>query len=42
VDKLLAAPDQYHTRLQGSKVWHMALLEQWLQANVDGAAYPSR
>ena len=42
VDKLLAAPDQYHTRLQGSKVWHMALLEQWLQANVDAAAYPSR
>ena len=41
VDKLLAAPDQYHTRLQGSKVWHMALLEQWLQANVDGAGYPS-
>jgi len=42
VDKLLAAPDQYHTRLQGSKVWHMALLEQWLQSNVDGTAYPSR
>ena len=42
VDKLLAAPDQYHTRLQGSKVWHMALLEQWLQANVDSAGYPSR
>ncbi|MDW3095302.1 MAG: N-acetylglutaminylglutamine amidotransferase [Gammaproteobacteria bacterium] len=42
VDKLLAAPDQYHTRLQGSKIWHMALLEQWLQANVDTAAYPSR
>lgn len=42
VDKLLAAPDQYHTRLQGSKVWHMALLELWLQSNVDAESYPSR
>ncbi len=42
VDKLLDAPDQHHTRLQGSKVWHMALLELWLQSNVDAAAYPSR
>ena len=40
VDKLLRQPDQYHTRLQGSKVWHMALLELWLQSNVD-SAYPS-
>ena len=36
VDKLLAAPDQYFTKLQGSKLWHMALLELWLQLNVDG------
>jgi asparagine synthase (glutamine-hydrolysing) len=36
VDKLLAAPDQYFTRLQGSKLWHMALLELWLQTHVDG------
>lgn len=35
VDKLLAAPDQYFTKLQGSKLWHMALLELWLQLNVD-------
>ncbi|MDD2894313.1 MAG: N-acetylglutaminylglutamine amidotransferase, partial [Halothiobacillaceae bacterium] len=36
VDKLLAAPDQHFTRLQGSKLWHLALLEFWLQRNVDG------
>ena len=42
IDILLDAPDQHHTRLQGSKVWHMALLELWLQSNVDVAAYPSR
>jgi len=36
VDKLLAAPDQYFTRLQGSKLWHMALLELWLQTHIDG------
>ncbi len=36
VDKLLAAPDRYFTRLQGSKLWHLALLELWLQLNVDG------
>ena len=35
VNKLLDAPDRYHTRLQGSKIWHMALLEQWLQIHVD-------
>jgi len=36
VDKLLAAPDQYFTRLQGSKLWHMALLELWFQTHLDG------
>lgn len=36
VDQLLAAPDQYFTKLQGSKLWHLALLEYWLQVNVDG------
>ncbi len=35
IDKLLAAPDQHFTKLQGSKLWHMALLELWLQLNVD-------
>ncbi len=33
VDKLLAAPEQYLTRIQGSKLWHMAALEMWLQEN---------
>ncbi len=38
VRKLLAAPEQHHTRIQGSKLWHLALLEFWLQRNVDGGA----
>jgi asparagine synthase (glutamine-hydrolysing) len=33
VDTLLAAPEQHHTRIQGSKLWHLALLEYWLQRN---------
>ncbi len=33
VNKLLDAPEQHHTRIQGSKLWHMALLEYWLQKN---------
>jgi asparagine synthase (glutamine-hydrolysing) len=36
VDKLLAAPQEWFTRIQGSKLWHLALLELWLQLNVDG------
>ncbi len=36
IEKLLTAPDQHFTRLQGSKLWHLALLEFWLQRNVDG------
>ncbi|MDP2432553.1 MAG: N-acetylglutaminylglutamine amidotransferase [Pseudomonadota bacterium] len=36
VEKLLAEPEQHHTRIQGSKLWHLALLEYWLQRNVDG------
>ncbi len=35
VEMLLDAPEQHHTRLQGSKLWHLALLEFWLQRNVD-------
>jgi asparagine synthase (glutamine-hydrolysing) len=34
VEKLLAEPDQHFTRLQGSKLWHLALLELWLQTHV--------
>jgi len=37
VERLLAEPEQHHTRILGSKLWHMALLEYWLQINVDGA-----
>jgi asparagine synthase (glutamine-hydrolysing) len=35
VEKLLAAPESHFTPLQGSKLWHLALLEYWLQLNVD-------
>jgi asparagine synthase (glutamine-hydrolysing) len=35
VDRLLAEPERHHTRIQGSKLWHLALLEYWLQRNVD-------
>ncbi len=35
VELLLSAPELHHTRLQGSKLWHLALLELWLQLNVD-------
>ena len=37
IDKLLAAPESYLTRLRGSKLWHLALLEFWLQRHVDGS-----
>ncbi|NNM65758.1 MAG: N-acetylglutaminylglutamine amidotransferase [Burkholderiales bacterium] len=39
VDKLLAAPEapEHFTRINGSKLWHLALLEWWLQVHVDGA-----
>jgi asparagine synthase (glutamine-hydrolysing) len=33
VDKLLKKPEEYLTRIQGSKLWHIALLEYWLQIN---------
>ncbi|MDM8558457.1 N-acetylglutaminylglutamine amidotransferase [Candidatus Parabeggiatoa sp. HSG14] len=36
VDQLLATPEEYKTPLQGSKLWHLALLEKWLQIHVDG------
>jgi len=37
VDKLLADPEapEHFTRIQGSKLWHLALLEWWLQMHVD-------
>lgn len=33
VELLLAEPDQHFTQLRGSKLWHLALLELWLQAH---------
>jgi len=33
VEKLLASPESHLTRLRGSKLWHLALLELWLQNN---------
>ena len=38
VETLLFTPDQHFTRLRGSKLWHLALLELWLQTNVDNAS----
>lgn len=35
LEKLMAKPEAYLTRLQGSKLWHMAALELWLQQNID-------
>ncbi len=31
IDMLLAAPEMHHTRIQGSKLWHLAVFEYWLQ-----------
>ncbi len=38
LDLLLAAPEMHHTRIRGSKLWHCALLEYWLQRHVDPAS----
>ncbi len=42
VAKLLANPDDeaHFTKLQGSKLWHLALLELWLQTHVDTLPNP--
>ncbi len=36
VQKVINQPEQYMTALNGSRLWHLALLEYWLQENVDG------
>ncbi|WXU00721.1 MAG: Asparagine synthetase [glutamine-hydrolyzing] 1 [Catillopecten margaritatus gill symbiont] len=36
VQKVINQPEQYMTALNGSRLWHLALLEYWLQVNVDG------
>lgn len=40
VNQLLADPEapEHFTRINGSKLWHLALLEWWLQVHVDGHA----
>ena len=38
VELLLAAPEQHLTRIKGSKLWQLALLELWLQRVSDAAA----
>jgi len=35
VERLLADPEKAHTPILGSKLWHLALLEFWLQRNID-------
>ncbi len=35
VETLLAQPDKHFTALQGSKLWHLALLELWIQKHLD-------
>ncbi len=35
LDQLLAAPDMHLTRIRGNKLWHLALLELWLQRHLD-------
>ena len=37
LERLLANPEREHTPLLGSKLWHLALLEFWLQRNIDKA-----
>ncbi len=37
VERLLGEPERHMTPLRGSKLWHLALLELWLQRNVDTA-----
>ncbi len=34
IDTLLEKPEHYMTPLQGSKLWHVALLEMWLQKHI--------
>jgi asparagine synthase (glutamine-hydrolysing) len=37
INNLLDKPEEFMTPLRGSKLWHLALLELWLQRNVDTA-----
>jgi len=35
VQKIINEPQKFMTALNGSRLWHLALLEYWLQVNVD-------
>lgn len=35
IDMLMAAPEMHHTRIRGSKLWHIALFEFWLQRQLN-------
>jgi asparagine synthase (glutamine-hydrolysing) len=35
VEQLLQQPERAHTPILGNKLWHLALLEFWLQRNID-------
>ena len=35
VQKIINQPEHYMTALNGSRLWHLALLEYWLQTNID-------
>ncbi|SMN16358.1 Asparagine synthetase [glutamine-hydrolyzing] [uncultured Candidatus Thioglobus sp.] len=35
VKKVINKPEDYMTALNGSRLWHLALLEYWLQINID-------
>jgi len=35
VNKVIDRPEEYMTALNGSRLWHLALLEYWLQINID-------
>ena len=37
IEDLLREPDAHFTRLNGSKLWHSALFEYWLQTQLDSA-----
>ena len=35
IENILSNPNLYFTRLNGNTLWHLGLLERWLQLNVD-------
>ena len=35
IDALLLNPNSHFTKLNGNKLWHLALLERWFQLNID-------